>query len=208
MCRERSLTCKNEERGDGEEGKLFLFSLPPPPSIFHFFYSPSNVPAITRLKTERFLRWLVPCTWLEVCLCGCFQGEETEVWARPLYDGSVAIALFSRAQYRGTMFASFEMVSTFFHTIGWKNRLGPSNFGIRGKRDLGRGQNYSGHRGRGWKITMVGMGRLPPPTLNGKIILVISLVNFRLDCLRQWLWPVISLNTKILENTKTCLRQK
>lgn len=112
MCRERSLKCKNEERGDGEEGKLFLFSLPPPPSIFHFFYSPSNVPAITRLKTERFLRWLVPCTWLEVCLCGCFQGEETEVWARPLYDGSVAIALFSRAQYRGTMFASFEMVST------------------------------------------------------------------------------------------------
>lgn len=39
-----------------------------------------------------------------------FKGEETEVWARPLYDGSVAVALFSRAQYRGTMFASFEMV--------------------------------------------------------------------------------------------------
>ena len=115
MCRERSVKCKKEESGEGEGGKLFLFflfSLPPPLSIFHFFYSPSNVRAITRLKTEHLLRRLVPCTWLEVCLCGCFQGEETEVWARPLYDGSVAIALFSRAQYRGTMFASFEMVST------------------------------------------------------------------------------------------------
>lgn len=39
-----------------------------------------------------------------------FKGEETEVWARPLFDGSVAVALFSRAQYRGTMFASFKLV--------------------------------------------------------------------------------------------------
>lgn len=62
VCRERWVKCKNEERWGGEGGKLFLFSLLPPPSIFHFFNSPSNVRAITRLKTERLLRWLVPCT--------------------------------------------------------------------------------------------------------------------------------------------------